>query len=186
MKKKIKINDLDLEYQVIRRDVKYARLEIKNGDLQLIVPLTYSNHEEIVDKHREWIYRKISRIKQLQKDAKDKEIEFNRTDDEFRQLIRSYIMNISLDLGVNVNRVIFRKMKSRWGSCSSTGNININKRLKYLPSHLIEYVVHHELTHLLERKHNKRFWSMVSSKFPNYRQIEEELSIYWFLVKDLS
>jgi len=186
MKRKIKINDLDLEYQIIHRDVKYARLEIKNGDLQLIIPLNYSNHEEVVDKHRDWIYRKIFRIKQLQKDAKEKEIEFNRTDDEFRHLVRSYIMNISLDLKVNVNRVSFRKMKSRWGSCSPAGNININTCLKYLPSHLIEYVVYHELTHLLERKHDKRFWSIVSSKYHNYREIDEELSIYWFLVKDLS
>jgi len=186
MKKRIKINDLDLEYQVICRDVKYARLEIKNGDLQLIIPLNYYNHEEVIEKHRKWIYRKISRIKQLQKDAEEKEIEFGRTDDEFRLQVRSYVTNISHDLMVTVKRVSFRKMKSRWGSCSSAGNININTRLKYLPSHLIEYVVHHELTHLMEHKHSKRFWSMVSSKFPNYREMEEELSIYWFLVKDLS
>jgi len=184
MKKSFKIDDLDLEYQVIHRDVKYARLEIKNGDLRLIIPSTYSNYEEIVNKHRKWIYRKISQIKQLQNDAKDKKIEYGRGDDEFKQLVNSYITNISLDLKVNVNRVSFRKMKSRWGSCSSTGNININTCLIYLPSNLIEYVVHHELTHLIERKHSKRFWSLVSSKYPNYKEIEEELSIYWFLVKD--
>jgi predicted metal-dependent hydrolase len=186
MKKQIKINDLDMEYQVIRRDVKYARLEIKNGDLRIIVPSNYSNPKEVVEKHKNWIYRKVSRINQLQKDAKDKKIELSRSDDEFKQLVRSYMINISHDLKISVNRVSFRKMKSRWGSCSSSGNININTRLKYLPSHLIEYVVHHELTHIMERKHNKRFWSLVSSKYPNYKKMEEELSIYWFLVKDLS
>jgi predicted metal-dependent hydrolase len=186
MKNRIKINDLDLEYQVIHRAVKYARLEIKNGDLRLILPSNYSNHEEVVEKHRKWIYRKISRIKKLQKDAKEKEIELSRSDDELRQLVRFYMTNISNDLKVTVNRVSFRRMKSRWGSCSSSGNININTRLKFLPSHLIEYVVHHELTHIMERKHDKRFWSRVSSKYPNYKKMEEELSIYWFLVKDLS
>jgi len=186
MKKRIKINDLDLEYQVIRREVKYARLEIKNGDLRLILPSNYSNPEEVVEKHRKWIYRKVSRIKQLQKDAEEKEIELSRSDNEFRQLVRSYVANISHDLKVTVNRVSFREMKSRWGSCSSSGNININTRLKYLPSHLIEYVVHHEVTHIMERKHDKRFWSMASSKYPNYKKMEEELSIYWFLVRDLS
>jgi predicted metal-dependent hydrolase len=185
MKKRIKINDLDLEYQVIHRDVKYARLEIKNGDLRLIIPLNYSDYEEVVEKHRKWIYRKISRIKQLQKDAKEKEIEL-RSDNEFRQLVRSHVTNISHDLNVTVNRVSFRTMKSRWGSCSSSRNININTHLKYLPSYLIEYVIHHELTHIMERKHDKRFWSMVSSKYPNYKKLEDELSIYWFLVKDLS
>jgi predicted metal-dependent hydrolase len=186
MKKRIKINDLDLKYQVFRRNVKYARLEIKNGNLQLIVPSNYSNPEEVVQKNKKWIYRKISRIKHLQEDAKNKKIELNRSDEEFRQLVKSFVINISHDLKIPVNRVSFRKMKSRWGSCSSSGNININTRLKYLPSYLIEYVVHHELTHIIDRKHDKRFWSMVSSKYHNYKKLEEELSIYWFLVKDLS
>ena len=88
-------------------------------------------------------------------------------------------------MGLKVNKVTLRKMKTRWGSCSSLGNISINTRLKYLPKDLIKYVIHHEVCHLKIRKHNKQYWSLVSKEYPDYKKYEDELSIYWFLVKDL-
>jgi len=55
-------------------------------------------------------------------------------------------------------------MKTKWGSYSTKGNLTINTLLKHLPNKLIEYVVLHEMTHSQERKHNKRFWRIVSKK----------------------
>jgi predicted metal-dependent hydrolase len=74
-------------------------------------------------------------------------------------------------------------MKSRWGSCSSDGNLNFNIYLKYLPQTLIEYIVFHETTHLIEMSHNKKFWNIISTEYPDYKEKEDELFIYWLRVK---
>jgi predicted metal-dependent hydrolase len=55
-----------------------------------------------------------------------------------------------------------------------------------LPENLIEYVVFHEIAHLVELNHSKKFWNIISSKFQDYKNLENELSVYWFAIKDTS
>ncbi|MBU4075475.1 MAG: M48 family metallopeptidase, partial [Euryarchaeota archaeon] len=74
-------------------------------------------------------------------------------------------------------------IKSKWGSCSPNKNLTINTLLKYLPENLIEYVIFHEMVHLIERKHNKLFWKFIAIKFDNYEEKEKELFEYWFLIQ---
>jgi predicted metal-dependent hydrolase len=64
---------------------------------------------------------------------------------------------------------------SRWGSCSSKGNLNFNWRLAMIPSHLADYIVVHELCHLKEFNHGPEFWKLVALACPNYRIYREEL-----------
>ncbi|NYB51910.1 MAG: M48 family metallopeptidase [Methanobacteriaceae archaeon] len=182
---KVKINDIEVKYHVFHRKVKYARLEIKNGELDLIMPHGVNDYQNFIKKHENWIYQKISRINRLKIESEDRKLDFSREENEFRELVKSLVNALSKEMDLKVNRVSFRKMKTRWGSCSNSGNININSRLKYLPESLIEYVVHHEICHLKIRKHNKDFWNLVALKYPDYKKNEEELSIYWLLVKNL-
>ncbi|RKY83793.1 hypothetical protein DRQ09_09515, partial [candidate division KSB1 bacterium] len=99
----------------------------------------------------------------------------------------SIVKEISKELGVKHNRIYFRKMKTKWASLSYTKNITINRLIKYLPENLIKYIVFHELTHIIEKKHNKKFWQIISLKFKNYQELEKEMFTYWFLInKDLS
>lgn len=177
---------MELTYHVFHRKVKYARLEIKNGDLHLILPHGVDDYHSLINKHENWIYRKISRINRLKTESSNRKLNLDREDGVFRETVNFHIDKISQDMNLDVNMVRFRRMKSRWGSCSSSGNITINTRLKYLPEFLIEYVVHHEICHLLERKHNKNFWIIIAQKYTDYEKYEDELSIYWFLVKDLN
>lgn len=182
---KIKICDIEVTYHVYHRKVKYARLEIKNGELNLIMPHEVKDYRRFMKKHENWICKKISRINKLKKESENRKLNFNRKDEKFRELVNFYVDNFSQEMNLAVNKVSFRKMKTRWGSCSTSDNININSRLKYLPDSLIEYVVHHEMCHLKVRKHNKDYWNLVSLKYPDYKKYEEELSIYWFLIKEL-
>lgn len=62
-----------------------------------------------------------------------------------------------------VNRVFIKNLKSRWGSCSSVNNINLNLQLMRLPEHLTDYVVLHELCHTAEKNHGPRFWNLLNS-----------------------
>lgn len=182
---KIKIQDIEVEYHVFHREVKYARLEIKNETLNVILPSGFNDHPKLIKKHEKWIYQKISRINRLKKESHNRELNSTRSKPEFRELIKSIVNEISEKMGLSVNRITLRKMKTRWGSCSSTGNVNLNTRLKYLPEDLIRYVVHHEVCHLKVRKHNREYWDLVSLTYPDFQTYEDELAIYWFLVKDL-
>ncbi|HEX7468345.1 MAG TPA: M48 family metallopeptidase [Methanobacterium sp.] len=185
MSERVKIYDLELDYEVFHRDVKYARLELKTGNLQVIMPRGYKNHQQLVEKHKKWIYKSVCQIKNTQKEAKYKTLELNRREEEFRELVISYVKNISRDLEVNVNRVYFRRMKSRWGSCSSRKNININTLLRYLPDEMVEYIVFHEIAHLRVMKHDKKFWKIIAGRFYDYKDKEKELKVYWIAVKNL-
>ncbi len=182
--KKLIVKDLEVEYEVIHRNIKYPRLEVKTGYLYLILPNGHNNPQELLKKHENWIYKKVSLIKNSQKEAQKRSLN-QRSDEEFKRVISSYVERISRELNVTVNQLRFRRMKSRWGSCSCQGNINFNLYLKYLPLNLIEYIVFHELTHLVEMGHNKKFWNIISNRFNDYKEKEKELLIYWLLVKDL-
>ncbi len=80
-------------------------------------------------------------------------------------------------LGVNPVRVQIRAQKSRWGSCSSTGDISLNWRLVLLPLELADYVLVHELCHLKHMDHSRDFWRLVASLIPDYRNRRERIAI---------
>lgn len=72
-------------------------------------------------------------------------------------------------------RITIRNQRRRWGSCSKRGNLNFNYRLIFLPTHLMDYVVVHELCHLREFNHSPAFWKEVESILPEYRSHKKEL-----------
>ena len=130
-----------------------------------------------------WILKRSSEIAAALEQAQKKKLDLERTDEELKQMIASIVENISYDLKININNLYFRRMKSKWGSCSPNKNLTINTLLKYLPDNLIEYVIFHEMIHLKERKHNEHFWKIISTKFDNYEEKETELFEYWFLIQ---
>lgn len=69
------------------------------------------------------------------------------------------LLNMAAERSLNLNSVKVSSAKGRWGSCSSTGNINLSLYLVLLPRHLQDYVLQHELTHLIEMNHSPRFWA---------------------------
>ncbi len=72
-------------------------------------------------------------------------------------------------VGVTYGRVTVRSQVSRWGSCSSKGNLNFNRLLMLTPEPVRDYVVVHELCHRLEFNHSPRFWAEVERVLPGYR-----------------
>ena len=71
-------------------------------------------------------------------------------------------------VGKTPGRVAIRDQKTRWGSCSSKGNLNFNWKLIMAPPEALDYVVIHELCHLYEFNHSPRFWALVSQHMPDY------------------
>src|SRR3989344_7236077 len=72
-------------------------------------------------------------------------------------------------------RISIRNQKTRWGSCSKSGNLNFNYKILFLEEQLADYIVVHELCHLQELNHSKRFWNLVAQVFPNHRELRGEL-----------
>ncbi len=73
------------------------------------------------------------------------------------------------------NKIAIRNQKSRWGSCSSKGNLNFNYKIALLPPHLSDYVIVHELCHIGQFNHSQKFWDLVAETLPNPELLQAEL-----------
>jgi hypothetical protein len=91
--------------------------------------------------------------------------------DDILQMVAHYagLMNL------HPKRVTLREMHRRWGSCTERATVTLNTRLSWLPRHIVEYVVCHELAHLQELNHGPQFWALVALHMPDYAQREAEL-----------
>jgi predicted metal-dependent hydrolase len=83
------------------------------------------------------------------------------------QLARKY--------GFNFSKIIIKGQKTRWGSCSIRKNLSFNYKLMQYRQDVIDYVIIHELCHLREMNHSKRFWALVSGICPDYKSLKKEL-----------
>lgn len=88
---------------------------------------------------------------------------------EARALVLERIAHFNQIYACTIQRISIRNQRSRWGSCSQKGNLNFNYRLLKLPRTLVDYVVVHELCHLREFNHSKRFWALVEETLPDFR-----------------
>ena len=171
-----------LNYKVSYRDIKYPRVELRTGKTLFVLPFGY-NPDILCEKHKSWIFKKINFIEECLNNAKSKEL-IERADEEFKKLIYSVVKKISCDLEIKIKQVYFRKMRTKWASLSQVRNLTVNKFMKYLPGYLIEYIIFHELVHVIEKNHNNRFWEMISGKYKDYQKSEKELFEYWFKVSE--
>lgn len=72
-------------------------------------------------------------------------------------------------------RVTIRNQKTRWGSCSKSGNLNFNYKIVLLTPKQADYIIVHELCHLKEFNHSQRFWDLVGNTIPDYKEVRSSL-----------
>jgi predicted metal-dependent hydrolase len=101
-----------------------------------------------------------------------------------RQRIHSRACYYAKHLGVSFNEIIISDLRFRWGSCTKKQNLNFNWRLIKAPMRVIDYVVVHELTHLLEPNHNPNFWNIVSIQVPHYQKAKQWLLEHGHLLEE--
>jgi len=87
-----------------------------------------------------------------------------------------WIASLAEDRGLRFNKIYIKNQVTLWGSCSKKRNINLNRNLLFIPKHLAEYVLHHELTHLNHLNHSDRFWASFNRTLPNCQELRSELS----------
>ena len=100
-------------------------------------------------------------------------------EDDLRSVARAELVPRLYDLaaqnGLEVTRVSIRNQLSRWGSCARTGQIALNFRLVQMPEQIRDYVLVHELMHLRQQNHSRRFWRLVEAVCPAFREAERWL-----------
>jgi len=156
------------------------KLEVKTWGLLITLPQGLSEEEayKLLERHREWIERRYSELIEAVELSKKIEI-VERSTRELRELAQKLLEEATQRiLGMNPCRLVLRRMKSRWASCSAKGTLTLNKAARYLPEDLVAYIIYHEVCHVIEPKHNTRFWEFVSQMYPNYREMERLLLAY--------
>jgi len=178
----IQIGGLIIYYDRIYRRIKVPRLEFEKGRLSVILPLGYKNERKLIERHARWIKNRHESFREIGEISRNLVIPQPMDIDAFRNFIEGKARAFSRELGVEAGEVVSRKLKSRWGSCTGRGKITVNSILRFLPEKLIEYIIFHETAHLVEKKHNKRFYAIIKRKFQDTEKIEKELSAYWHIL----
>jgi len=94
---------------------------------------------------------------------------------EAEKLLKERTYDYSKIIGVKPNKITIKNQKTIWGSCSSKRNINYSYRLIMAPIDIIDYIVVHELCHLVHMNHSKEYWKSVESVLPDYRERKQWL-----------
>jgi predicted metal-dependent hydrolase len=81
-------------------------------------------------------------------------------------------------LDIDYKKISIREQRSRWGSCSTSGNLNFNWKIILAPRSVFNYVIAHEVSHLIEHNHSKNFWTLVEKLHPNYKKDKDWLKTH--------
>lgn len=99
------------------------------------------------------------------------------------RIIAERLPALASRLNLRYNKVLIKSQRSRWASCSKKGNLNFNLLLAAAPPEVIDYVIIHELMHLIELDHSPRFWQLVKEADPEYKKNKEWLASYAPVIK---
>src|SRR3989344_4944712 len=88
-----------------------------------------------------------------------------------RALILGKVNHFSGLYGCTLNKIFIKNQRTCWGSCSKKGNLNFNYKILFLPEKAQDYIIVHEVCHLKEFNHSKRFWDLVAKTIPDYLEI---------------
>jgi predicted metal-dependent hydrolase len=91
--------------------------------------------------------------------------------------IKERVERIQYLIGKKPNRIVIKAQRKRWGSCSSKANLNFNWRIIMAPSAVLDYIVVHEMCHLIHLNHSRAFWDAVSAILPDYKTSREWLKL---------
>ena len=179
------MNDIP-DYRIIRTRRKTIGLEI-SPDLQITVRAPYHLSDvrirEFVESKQTWILKHLAIMQDRQAHdpipagvISDKEL--RHMTKEARIIIPERVKYFAKIIGVTYGQITIRHQKTRWGSCSSSGNLNYNCMLMATSPELIDYVVVHELCHRKQMNHSPLFWKEVEEILPDYRNLRSRLREY--------
>lgn len=164
-----------MDYEIIRSSRKTLALEItRDGLVKVRAPYRISRAEiqEFVTSKEAWILKHLKRIEQNKASQPEplSAQELKMLAQKALQVLPKKVEYYAAKIGVTYGTITIRNQKTRWGSCSSKGNLNFNCQLMLLSEEIQDYVIVHELCHRKEMNHSQRFWNEVGRTMPDYEE----------------
>ncbi len=164
----------------IRRSnrVQHHRIVVRYGlppELVVRPRATDAQIDEAIAFHRGWLARQLAKAVEPRLGLERLTLTEAQGRREARARISLIAQSEAAALGVTFARITLRDQRSRWGSCSSKGTLSFNWRLVLAPHDVLDYVVVHEICHLVELNHGDRFWRLVAQRRPSYRESKQWL-----------
>jgi len=128
--------------------------------------------ERFIQERADWIIKRIEENKNRQRLGAQN---YHSCKNRAKQFVIERVDLYNGFYNFDFKRICVKDTKTRWGSCSSDRNLNYNYRLLFLPPHLADYVVVHEICHLQELNHSKKFWDLVAVTVPDHKIKRREL-----------
>lgn len=174
---KMKIGEYNVEVRRSKR--KSATIKI-TADMQIVVfvPLYVSDNEieKMVISKSKWIDEHMLKVQStIDERSKLEKITFEQIKelaDQAVEYIPKRVKYYAEKENFVYNKITIKNLVSRWGSCSTKGNLNFNCLLMLTPDYVIDYIVVHELCHLREMNHSEKFWAEVEKIMPDYQRAE--------------
>jgi predicted metal-dependent hydrolase len=164
----------------IRRSnrVRGNRIVVRYGlppELVVRPRATQAQIDEAIEFHRDWLEHQLAKAVEPKLGLERLTLTEKQGRREARARVALIAQSEAAALDVTYTRLTMRNQRSRWGSCSSNGTLSFNWRLVLAPHDVLDYVVVHEVCHLVELNHSARFWKLVEKRRPGYRESKQWL-----------
>lgn len=170
-----------ISYRVIRSRRRTMSMEIQEGALLIRAP-QWAGEAEIrtfVEKHRSWAEKHLKKAEAIREAGKEirplTEEELRALAAEALRVIPGRVRTWAEKIGVTYGRITVRNQRTKWGSCTSRGNLNFNCLLMLAPPQVLDSIIVHELCHRKVMNHSPAFYAEVLKAFPEYRTWEKWL-----------
>ena len=181
MKKQIELHKVKVDYTLrLSKRSRRMRLAIYRGGAFVVTAPQGINQnfiENFIIKKSQWVLDKLEYFNKFSEFILPKswKKEFLKHKNKALDLAEDRIKYFNNHYKFKVNKISIKNQKTRWGSCSMKGIINFNYKIALLPERLADYIIVHELCHLGEFNHSRRFWNLVAEAIPDHREIRSEL-----------
>lgn len=178
-KRSIRARKSLLKPEIIRSSRKTLGLEVTpEGMIRIRAP--YGVSEDVILRFLEsksaWIQKSLAKVRARQEKLKEEEAQYGKLTEAELKVLKMQAEEVfparaafyAGKMGISYGRITIRRQKTRWGSCSQSGNLNFNCLLMLAPPGVVDYVVVHELCHRIEMNHSPRFWELVGEVYPDY------------------
>ena len=181
MIKRIELHKKQIEYTLkVSKRARRMRLAVYcDGSFVVTAPITMNSSliEQFIIRKAQWVLDKLEYFNGFsgrlftRSTSKD----FAEHKDAALALAKERIKHFNKTYRFKFNEINIKDQKTRWGSCSKKGNLNFNFKIAVLPKRLADYIIVHELCHLGEFNHSRKFWNLVAKAIPDYLEIRNEL-----------
>ncbi len=172
----------DVKVSIIRSNRKTLSIQLKPGEIIARAPLRMKDKEiyGFIESKKSWIEKNFTKIEEREKAISDMNTftqeEINALAEKAKTIIPERVRYYAPKIGVTYNKITIRCQRTRWGSCSSKGNLNFNCLLVLFPIEVIDSVVVHELCHRKHMNHSPQFYAEIEKVFPEYKKYHKWLS----------